>query len=97
MIIPQSFRIGTKRYKVEMQENSNKKLGTIVPAGQRIIVYKQYKFIPRTPAEMAGTFWHEVTHAILWEMDHPRWKDEKFVVEFSKRLNQVVHTAKLES
>ena len=48
----------------------------------------------RTPEAISETFWHEVTHAILHNMGDKRWRDEKFVVGFSKRLNEVVHSAK---
>ena len=96
MLIPKSFRLGRKKYKIERHANSNRVRGTIVPEGKRIKIFDAVRGIPRADIDVAATFWHEVTHAILWDMDHPRWKDEAFVVAFSKRLNQVVHTAKLE-
>jgi hypothetical protein len=46
-------------------------------------------------AEVSDTFWHEVTHAILENMDHPLYRDERFVTAFANRLNEVVSTAKL--
>jgi hypothetical protein len=45
--------------------------------------------------EVSDTFWHEVTHAILEDMDHPMYRDERFVTAFANRLNEVVLTAKL--
>ena len=67
-----------------------KTLGSILPAFKiiRLLGFNQ------TPKTISETFWHEVTHAILYDMGDPRWKDEKFVEGFSKRLNEVVHSAK---
>ena len=39
-------------------------------------------------------FWHEVTHAILHDMNHPLYCNEKFVVRFSQRLNEVMGSMK---
>lgn len=46
------------------------------------------------PAEVRDTFWHELTHAILHDMDHPLCKDEKFVTGFSNRLTKAIDSAK---
>ena len=51
-----------------------------------------YKF---TPSQRANTFWHELTHAILHDMDSELNYDEKFVSAFSDRLSQAVETAVL--
>ncbi len=40
------------------------------------------------------TFWHELTHAILYDMGSELNKDEKFVTAFSNRLNQAILSAK---
>jgi hypothetical protein len=95
MIIPQKFRIGTKRYKIEMHESHPRRYGSLIPEGQRILLYRVTGGKPNNDERMSDTFWHEVTHAILWEMDDPRWKDEVFVKAFSKRLNQVCLTAEV--
>jgi len=39
------------------------------------------------------TFWHELTHAILYEMGHPLRKDEDFVTKFSGLLNTAILSA----
>jgi hypothetical protein len=41
-----------------------------------------------------NTFWHELTHAILYDMGSKLTHDEKFVNEFSNRLYQAITTAK---
>ena len=44
--------------------------------------------------ERANTFWHELTHAILYDMGNKLTHDEKFVTEFSDRLDQAIKTAR---
>ena len=97
MLIPNSFRLGRKKYKVELHANSIAKYGTFLPEAKRVIIFNAVRGKPVDAADKTETFWHEVTHAILHDMDHPRWKDEGFVTAFSKRLTQVVHTAELEA
>jgi predicted SprT family Zn-dependent metalloprotease len=47
------------------------------------------------PAEALNeTFWHELTHAILYEMGSPLHTDEKFVTSFSYYLSRAVDTAR---
>ena len=45
--------------------------------------------------EVSDTFWHEVTHAILQDMNHRLWNNEKFVTRFANRLNEVINTAEI--
>jgi hypothetical protein len=40
-------------------------------------------------------FWHELTHAILHDMNTSLTYNEKFVTAFAKRLNQAINTAVL--
>lgn len=95
MLIPQSFRVGRKKFKVERHANSRGIRGVFLPEGKRVIIFNAIQGKPRADIDVAETFWHEVTHVILQDMQHPQWKDEAFVVAFSKRLNQAVHTADL--
>lgn len=44
--------------------------------------------------EIDDTFWHEVTHAILFDMGHPLWDNESFVDGFAQRLSKMINTAK---
>lgn len=97
MIIPYSFKIGRHEYNV--LTNSASPLtnvnGHFYPDSRAISVYPLVNMRWRTKRQMSETFWHETTHAILHDMGHPLWKDEAFVTAFSKRLNQVIHTARL--
>jgi len=44
--------------------------------------------------ERANTFWHELTHAILYDMNCKMTHDEKFVSSFANRLHQAISTAR---
>ena len=44
--------------------------------------------------ERANTFWHELTHAILYDMGNKLTHDEKFVTAFADRLDQAIKTAR---
>jgi hypothetical protein len=44
--------------------------------------------------ERSNTFWHELTHAILYDMGNDLTRNEKFVTAFADRLNQAIKTAR---
>ena len=46
--------------------------------------------------DIANTFWHELTHAILHDMKHKLETDEKFVTAFADRLTQAVNSARFD-
>jgi hypothetical protein len=52
---------------------------------------RKYKY---NADERSNTFWHELTHAILYDMGCKLTHDEKFVNEFSNRLHQAITTAR---
>ena len=53
---------------------------------------KSYAF---TYKDQHETMWHEITHAILYEMGrHKLNKDEEFVTEFAKTLSDAILSAK---
>jgi hypothetical protein len=97
MIIPKRLTIGRKRYVVynplKLTQNA---YGHCYPVAGVISVAQTHRQKPRTLREQGGTFWHELTHCILHDMGHTLWRNEPFVREFSERLSQAVHTAKLE-
>lgn len=45
-------------------------------------------------SERANTFWHELTHAILYDMGDKLTHNEKFVTAFANRLDQAIKTAR---
>jgi hypothetical protein len=97
MLIPYTFKICHRPHTVSLQVSTHKERSTVGhfwPQASHIDIWVARNGRYRTDRQISETFWHEVTHAILHDMDHPLWKDEKFVTAFSKRLNEVVHTAR---
>jgi hypothetical protein len=97
MMIPYSFKLGRREFKVHHTLYlTSGCVGEIyyAPAAIKIASFNR-SGKERTQMQRSETFWHETTHAILHDMNHVLRSNEKFVTEFSKRLNQVVHTARL--
>jgi hypothetical protein len=96
--IPKLLRIGEKKYSVEVVEAMLEKSwqGSVAYGPQRIKIARTSNVSGRPFAdhEMQTTFWHEITHAILYDMDNSLYKNEKFVTEFSTRLAQAIKTAR---
>lgn len=93
MMIPKSFRLGRYEVSVIVRDRArlvSGALGSFYPSVKLLLIAGK-----RPKKQVAVTFWHETTHAILYDMNHPLRDDEKFVTAFSKRLAQVVDTAVL--
>jgi hypothetical protein len=96
--LPRRIRVGNKQYSVEVVEAMlDKRVAGEVNYHERLIqVGMRNGRTGRlfTPAFMQVTFWHEVVHAILDDMNEDKLnRNEKFVQEFSKRLEQVIRSA----
>lgn len=93
---PQSLKIGEHRYSVNLVDQ--------IPGccGKVSYTYKQINIgltSSRTGLSYKrevndDTFWHEVTHAILFEMGHKLYRDEAFVTKFANLLTKAIHSAK---
>jgi hypothetical protein len=96
MPIPNNIKIGTCWYEIKqpakMQRTATR---GCIAYGDEIEVAKQCNVTGKryTDKQRAETFWHEVTHGILYDMGHPMYDDEAFVDAFSKRLNNAIHSA----
>ena len=100
MQIPKTFVLGKTKYTVHLQQQlPYVDWGTCRPE----IGYIGIATVPKAgkprketgPQGLGVSFWHETTHAILHDRDHPLWCNETFVTEFSRRLGQVVESAVL--
>lgn len=100
MIIPDSLRIGKVHYTVYEPLFSPKPhtYGSINYLLGNIYVAQRHPHNRRvrTPAQRSGTFWHEVTHGILYDMRSPLFNDEKFVTAFAQRLSATINSARFE-
>jgi hypothetical protein len=100
MHIPKSFKLSNIPYQVKLTEHIRGPRGVIgrvdyVARNIKIATVNYWTGKPLPTEEMSDTFWHEVTHAILNDMNSPLCSDETFVTAFANRLNEVVLTAKL--
>lgn len=97
MQLPVKFNIDSTTYNVLVRENIGRlRLGVCYPDLQILKIATHPYGTRRADYGARGineTFWHETTHAILFEMGDPRWNDEVFVTGFSRRLAQVIETA----
>lgn len=96
--IPKKVRIGKRTYSVTTVRAFHKQThtGVVYPKDAKIVLARRGGFtdFKLPPAERECDFWHEVTHAILYDMKDPRWKDERFVIGFSKRLTAAIRSAR---
>lgn len=91
MKLPRRIRVGRRKYVVEKKAfKPSWARGALHLEDRRIVIRPGY-----SPRQQAESFWHEITHAILHDMKHPLWRNEKFVEAFSKRLNNTIHSAEL--
>ena len=97
--IPRRIRVGGKQYSIDIVETMLRK------RSMARIYYDHSKIEIGQFSNVTGkkfdddqvqeNFWHEVTHAILHDRGENRLNaNEKFVVEFSKRLSQAIKSAR---
>lgn len=96
MKLPVTFQIRNVSYTVQPATSHSDVHGRYWWEVHHIAVATKHKGEPRKSQDIAETFWHEVTHAILRDMEHPQWADEAFVSAFSKRLTQAIYTARFQ-
>lgn len=93
---PQSIKIGEHKYTVQLVDQIPRCCGSIN------YTYKVIKLALNSSRDgrsykredMDDTFWHEVTHGILYEMGNPLWRNEAFVTQFANLLTKAIHSAK---
>lgn len=95
MLIPHQFRVKRKTFKVHGGKPRSWLRGKVHHDEQRVWVYERDKVgNPMLPAERRETFFHELTHVVLYEMKHPLWCNEEFVDEFARLFTQAINTSK---
>lgn len=86
------IKIGKTRYQfVDIMFFFNKlKLGEVNYDKKTIAVSRvDTRRRQRSDKQRQKTLWHECVHAILEDMGSPKEKDEVFVTELAKRIQQV--------
>ena len=98
MQLPRKLKVGDNWYSVDIVETMQRRAqmgyvyygtGTIEVAEKSNVTHKPY-----SRQEISETFWHELTHAILYDMGSTLYKNERFVSRFSHRLAKAINTAK---
>ena len=97
--IPRRIRVGARQYSVDIVETMLRKRDMArVYYDDKKIELGQFSNVSGKKFDddrVQENFWHEVTHAILHDMGEHRLNgNEKFVVEFSKRLAQAIKSAR---
>lgn len=99
MQIPKSFKLGNRQYTVHFTQAMPGRghMGEVDYALRKVTIARTSNMTGRSfkSEEIDDTFWHEVTHAILKDMGHKLWDNERFVTRFAQRLTEVINTAKL--
>jgi len=67
-----------------------------VVAGHTDYEKKTIQYVDEGPEETRNTFWHELTHAILYEMGKPELNHEGFVSKFADFWSTAIDSAKFE-
>lgn len=96
--LPSRVRVGTKSYSIDIVETMLRKgdMGRVFYDEGVIRLAKRSNTCGRRycKAEMTETFWHEMVHAILHDMEHPLYNNEQFVSRFARRLASAIQSAK---
>jgi len=99
MKIPKQVTIGKTKIKIDQPEslrvNKQACRGCFDRADNSIdVAKKDVRGNKYDKDERSETFWHELTHAILYDMGNKLTHDEKFVTAFADRLDQAIKTAR---
>jgi hypothetical protein len=96
--IPRRIKVGDKMYSVDIIQSMQRARdrGRIWYEAGRIQIGQSSNVDGRkyTDIQMSETFWHELVHAILYEMDSPLYRNEKFVHAFATHLAKAIQSAK---
>jgi hypothetical protein len=96
MPIPIKVKVGDKWYKIEQVEVIAGCKGDVTYEDKTIRIASRSANYAYTNDEQINTFWHELTHTILKDMDSKLEADEVFVTAFADRLHNAVKSAKFD-
>ena len=101
LTVPRRIRIGKKQYSIDVVESmlNNGDMARVFYDKRKIQLGQRSNKTGRkfTDDEMQESFWHELVHAILYDMDeHKLNRNERFVTEFSKRISEAITSARFE-
>ena len=91
---PKTMQIGNHKYRIQTVTFMPRKgvmgtvqydFGTIQLASHSNTTTKPY-----SKEQRQETFWHEVTHCILFALNSPKYEDEEFVDQIGGLLHQII-------
>jgi len=97
MRIPKRVTVGRTKYKVlvddsELEEDA---MGAINFGLKIILIRTQFANGKRiAKEEVNDSFWHEITHAVLFDMGHELYNNEVFVRSFANKLSDAIDSAR---
>ena len=97
MKLPKTIRVGRRLYKInQLKKLDDGVMGEVDYDLKQIDIATHSSLSGRRfkREEVMDTFWHELTHAILKDMNHPYESNEKFVFNFSSRLCKAIQSAR---
>jgi hypothetical protein len=99
MIIPKKVKVGRTNYQIHKVTKMDKvgAMGEVDYDTKDITIASRSSRKPHrkfSKKEISDTFWHEITHAILQDMNSKLHASESFVTRFANRLTTVISTAK---
>jgi len=97
MKLPKKIRVGKRLYTVnQVKKITDGIMGEVDYNRKQIDIATHSSMSGRRfkREEVMDTFWHELTHAILEDMNHPYESNEKFVFAFSSRLCKAIQSAR---
>ncbi len=97
--IPRKITIGDTKYAIDVIEVMDRKrdMARIYYHQRRIEIAEKSSVTGKnfSDEKLQENFWHEVVHGILHDMGrHHLNSNEKFVIDFSKRLSALIKSAK---
>lgn len=95
MQIPKKVKVGKSWYSVVQRKTLPRNcLGEVDHCAKTIQIAAHANEQRLSKAEVYDTFWHELTHAILNDMNHDLVTNERFVTQFATRLSNAVNSAR---
>jgi len=95
--LPRKIKVGDRWYSVEIVETMQRRaqMGCVYYGTGIVEIATKSNTTnkPYSKSEVSDTFWHELTHAILYDMGSTLYKNEKFVTRFANRLSKAINTA----
>ena len=99
--VPLAFKLSGKRYKVveaeSLKTTRGRSLMGKLEVEKRVVtvaLHNASTMRKYDKGEVGNSFLHELTHAILFDMDHKLATDECFVTNFADRLQEALETFK---